>query len=129
MLRKGNTMLCCACRDVLSRVKLHPPATWSGATPTLFDYRETSNVWAGAHHVEPHAFLTAARSNCYICATIYRDCSHQLRQRAHAFRTFYQLRTTRTDDLLTGPEHAYELEFTTEIFQGKEKIEVPQVFD
>ncbi|OAP62892.1 hypothetical protein AYL99_02119 [Fonsecaea erecta] len=122
-------MLCNACINILSVIKTHPPGSWTGTKPVLFDHPEGPNEWAGSHHVHEGDFYEAVRRGCYICWTIYRDCSTELREQAHAFRTFYQLRALDADGTLPHLEDHYELEFTTEILEGEAPIAKQQVFD
>ncbi|KIW90807.1 uncharacterized protein Z519_08590 [Cladophialophora bantiana CBS 173.52] len=124
-----DTMLCNACIDLLSVVKTHPPGNWTGTKPALFEHPEGPNEWAGSHHVGAGDFYDAVRQGCYICWTIYRDCSTELREQAHTFRTFYQLRALDADGSAPHLEDHYELEFTTEILNGDAPIAKQQVFD
>jgi len=129
MLRQQDTMLCNACIGLLLVVKTHPPGTWTGIKPVLFEYPELPNAWAGSHHIKAGDFLGAAQRRCYICSTIYRDCSAELRKHARAFRTFYQLQAMATNGSIPDQEDHYELEFTTEILNEEEPITEQQVFD
>ncbi|KIW33541.1 uncharacterized protein PV07_00381 [Cladophialophora immunda] len=129
MPSQQDTMLCNACSDLLSVVKTHPPGTWTGVKPALFEHPEEPNEWAGSHHIHVGDFYEAVQQGCYICWTIYRDCSNELREQAPAFRTFYQLRSLDADGTLPHLEDHYELEFTTEILDGEAPIAKLQVFD
>ena len=129
MLPQRNTMLCNACTGLLSVVKTHPPGTWTGIRPALFESAELPSTWAGSHHIKEDEFLEAAQRRCYICSTIYRDASAELRKQAHAFRTFYHLRAVGTSPSLPHLYGSYELEFTTEILNVEKPIAEQQVFD
>ncbi|KIY03971.1 uncharacterized protein Z520_00663 [Fonsecaea multimorphosa CBS 102226] len=108
---------------------MRPSGNWSGTKPALFEHPEGPNEWAGSHHIHEGDFYEAVQQGCYICWTIYRDCSTELREQARAFRTFYQLRALDADGTLPHLEDHYELEFTTEILNGEAPIAKQQVFD
>jgi hypothetical protein len=122
-------MLCKACENLLSTVKTSSPGFWSGVKPSLFEYPQLQDVWAGPHHIEPEGVLSAVKQTCYICSTLFRDCSAELREQARSFRTFYQLRLARSNDEVRNSEDHYALEFTIEVLQGEAPIAEEQVFD
>lgn len=129
MLRKRNTMLCSACTGIISVVRKHPPGIWIGPKPTYFAYPESAVAWAGAHHAEDGAFYDAVQKNCYICSTIYRDCSHEIRSQAYIFHTFYRLQKVDSPSPQPQSDNCYELEFTTEVIHGDNLMAEEQVFD
>ena len=116
----GHTMLCRACTKLLTVVKDYPTGEWVGLKPSLFDYAEDEDAWAGSHHTEPREFLNAALGRCYICSTIYRDCSAELRNQASSFRTFYELKVADRASFSRSLGNQYELDFTVEIL-GRER--------
>ncbi|KIW70258.1 hypothetical protein, variant 2 [Phialophora macrospora] len=122
-------MLCKECIKLLSVVKNHPPGDWVGIKPSLFDYPEDQDTWAGSHHVEPYSFLNAALERCYICSTIYRDCSAEMRAQSMSFRTFYSLKVSNFESARPTGDNHYALEFTIEILDGRDPIAEQQVFD
>jgi hypothetical protein len=122
-------MLCKACEKLFSTVKTSSPGSWSGVKPCLFEYPLLQDVWAGPHHIEPDGFLSAVKQTCYICSTLFRDCSAELREQARSFRTFYQLHLGGNSDEVQHTEDHYALEFTIEVLQGKAPIAEEQVFD
>ncbi|KAK5265950.1 hypothetical protein LTR96_008851 [Exophiala xenobiotica] len=65
----------------------------------------------GSHHIEAGTFRSAAGDRCYVCWTIFRDCSEEERKQADVFRTFYEVRPTIEDQ--------YDLDFTVEILTGR----------
>jgi hypothetical protein len=110
-------------------VKNYPPGVWVGIKPELFEYAEHKEGWAGSHHHELNSFLNAALKRCYICSTIFRDCSTELRAQARSFHTFYELRVAEIDDTRHSGDKQYELDFTIEILDGNDPIAAQQVFD
>ncbi|KAJ9616433.1 hypothetical protein H2200_000151 [Cladophialophora chaetospira] len=122
-------MLCDACTNIFSAVKTHPPGEWIGIEPKLFAYPRNPNVWLGSHHIEPHSFLNAAQGRCYICSTIYRDCSTKLRTQANSLRTFYELTLATSGGPHEAVKARYDLDFTIEILDGQEPIAKQQVID
>jgi hypothetical protein len=122
-------MLCNECIKLLSVVKNHPPGNWIGVRPRLFDYPEDEDAWAGSHHVEPYSFLNAALGRCYICSTIYRDCSVEIRAQGRSFRTFYSLKVAVIESSPPPGDNHYTLDFTIEILYGEDPIAEQQVFD
>ncbi len=122
-------MLCEACSDLLSVVGNHSPGTGTGIKPQLFAFPEAASVWRGAHHVEPNSFANAALARCYICSTIFRDCSTELRAQALLFRTFYEVKVAPPENAPSSVDNHYELNFNIEILDGQEPIAAQQVFD
>lgn len=122
-------MLCLACQEVLSLPETSPPGSRMGEEPRLFSYPHLPEAWVGSHHIEPWQFLFATDERCYICSTIFRDLSPELRDQAQFLRTFYKL--LKSGDGLSAPssEDRYSLEFMIEILQGKAPIAEQQVFD
>ena len=126
---KRKRMLCGPCTELLSVVKNHSPGTWIGTKPKLFAYPTGVDVWAGSHHIEPNSFVSATSSRCYVCSTIYRDCSTELRAQAWSFRTFYELRVAKLEGAHPSMDKHYDLDFTIEILNGREPIAEQHVFE
>lgn len=122
-------MLCSACNDIFSNARMVAPGSWIGTKPSLFDYPELPNAWAGSHHIEQNEFLEAADQRCYICSTLFRDCNTALREQAQSIRTFYQLRLVDDHAPLQPSKDHFELEFTFEVLHGKAPIAERQVID
>ena len=114
-------MFCKECNRLFQTVKHSSPGTRSGVDPELFDYPELEDGWVGAHHTQAGSFRLAVDARCYLCYSIFRDCSQEARKQAEVFRTFYEIRPTSNNH--------YALNFTVEILEGKAPIAQSQVID
>lgn len=122
-------MLCTACDNMFDNARMTAPGIWSGPRPSLFDYDDMPDTWAGAHHFVEGSFRLAAEQRCYICLTLLRDCNRMFRTQSQYIRTYYQLR--RVDDRKpkrSSRDH-FELEFTFELSRGEGPTATKQVVD
>lgn len=121
-----RTMLCGSCQKIWARIDSGLPCDKQTAEPSLFEYAQQPNTWTGSHHTSDGSFVSAVQDNCYICTTIERDCTRELRKQAALFRTFYQLQSTDNPD---QDGRRYDLDFTVEILRGQPPIPQRHVFD
>jgi hypothetical protein len=123
-----STTLCRVCLELFNTVGSTPAGTWSGAKPGSFGYPELTDAWGGSHHTEPGSFITAFERKCYICSTIFRDCSVLQRKQAWNFRIFYLFYELREQNTSRKPAR-YGLEFSIEIVRPDQDLTKELVFE